>query len=165
METTPIQTFQTRNGIAKEPALTIEHLYKQFGTNKVLDDFNLTVYKEENVVVLGKSGSGKSVLIKCIVGLLKPDKGNIYVFGENITKIEYEELDRVRSKIGFLFQSNALYDSMTVRENLEFPLRRHWIQVSQDEVNNLVTEALEDVGLHGRHGHHRYRGAGLRFLE
>src|SRR5690606_698709 len=98
METTSIQNVQTRKGIAKQPALIIEHLYKQFGTNKVLDDFNLTVYKEENVVVLGKSGSGKSVLIKCIIGLLKPDKGNIYVFGENIINLTHEQLDRARSK-------------------------------------------------------------------
>ena len=82
------------------------------------------------MVVLGKSGSGKSVLIKCIIGLLKPDKGSIEMFGKNIPGMDDEELDKVRAKVGFLFQSNALYDSMTVRENLEFPLRRHWIQVS-----------------------------------
>jgi len=127
--------------------LEIRHLYKSFGNNHVLLDFNLEIKKGESVVVLGKSGSGKSVLIKCIIGLLKPDKGSIEMFGENIPDIKDEELDKIRAKVGFLFQSNALYDSMTVRENLEFPLRRHWIQVSQDEVNTMVKEALEDVGL------------------
>ena len=127
--------------------LMIRNLYKSFGNNHVLVDFNLELIKGESVVVLGKSGSGKSVLIKCIIGLLKPDTGSIEMFGKNIPGMEDEELDKVRAKVGFLFQSNALYDSMTVRENLEFPLRRHWIQVSQDEVKAMVMEALEDVGL------------------
>jgi len=127
--------------------LMIRNLYKSFGNNHVLVDFNLELIKGESVVVLGKSGSGKSVLIKCIIGLLKPDKGSIEMFGKNIPGMDDEELDKVRAKVGFLFQSNALYDSMTVRENLEFPLRRHWIQVSQDEVKAMVMEALEDVGL------------------
>ena len=130
-----------------EQVLVIHNLYKSFGNNHVLVDFNLELKKGESVVVLGKSGSGKSVLIKCIIGLLKPDTGSIEMFGKNIPGMEDEELDKVRAKVGFLFQSNALYDSMTVRENLEFPLRRHWIQVSQDEVKAMVMEALEDVGL------------------
>jgi len=130
-----------------EPIIVIEHLCKKFGSNVVLNDFNLTVYKEENVVILGKSGSGKSVLIKCIIGLLKPDSGNLMVFGENVPQLSHDELDRIRSKMGFLFQGNALYDSMTVRENLEFPLRRHWIDFSQKEVDALVLEALDNVGL------------------
>jgi phospholipid/cholesterol/gamma-HCH transport system ATP-binding protein len=127
--------------------ITIEHLYKKFGENVVLNDFSLTVKKQENVVVLGKSGAGKSVLIKCIIGLLKPDNGNIFVFGDNIPKLSHLELDRARSKMGFLFQGNAMYDSMTVRENLEFPLRRHWIKISQKEVDAMVMEALENVNL------------------
>ena len=130
-----------------EQVLVIHNLYKSFGNNHVLVDFNLDLIKGESVVVLGKSGSGKSVLIKCIIGLLKPDRGSIEMFGKNIPGMDDEELDKVRAKVGFLFQSNALYDSMTVRENLEFPLRRHWIQVSQDEVKAMVTEALEDVDL------------------
>ena len=130
-----------------EQVLVIHNLYKSFGNNHVLVDFNLDLIKGESVVVLGKSGSGKSVLIKCIIGLLKPDRGSIEIFGKNIPGMDDEELDKVRAKVGFLFQSNALYDSMTVRENLEFPLRRHWIQVSQDEVKAMVTEALEDVDL------------------
>lgn len=130
-----------------ETVLVIRHLYKSFGSNHVLLDFNLEISKGETVVVLGKSGSGKSVLIKCIIGLLKPDKGSIELFGQNISELKNEELDKLRAKAGFLFQSNALYDSMTVRENLEFPLRRHWIQVSQEKIDSMVFEALSDVGL------------------
>lgn len=127
--------------------MSIRNLYKSFGENKVLIDFNLTLNAGENVVVLGKSGSGKSVLIKCIIGLLRPDKGSIEVLGKNVLELDHDEMDKVRAKVGFLFQSNALYDSMTVRENLEFPLRRHWIKVSQQEVDQLVKDALDDVGL------------------
>lgn len=129
------------------PVMSICHLYKSFEDNHVLTDFNLELFKGENIVVLGKSGSGKSVLIKCIIGLLRGDEGTINVFGENIPDLNDEELDKIRTKIGFLFQSNALYDSMTVRQNLEFPLRRHWIKVSQQEVDTMVTNALNDVGL------------------
>lgn len=130
-----------------EEVISVRNLYKSFGENKVLIDFNLTLYSGENVVVLGKSGSGKSVLIKCIIGLLKPDKGNIEVLRKNVLDLNHDELDKVRAKVGFLFQSNALYDSMTVRENLEFPLRRHWIKMSQQEADQLVKDALDDVGL------------------
>ncbi len=135
------------DALVGEPVLNIEHLYKSFGANKVLADFNLEIAKGENVVVLGKSGSGKSVLIKCIIGLLTPDSGSIRMFGTNIPDIKNDVLDKIRAKVGFLFQSNALYDSMTVRENLEFPLRRHWISVTQNEVNDMVQQALEEVGL------------------
>lgn len=131
----------------REPVIKIEHLCKAFGNNVVLDDFNLTLNRGENLVVLGKSGSGKSVLIKCIIGLMRPDSGRIEVFGQNVPDLSYSELDQMRAKVGFLFQSNALYDSMTVRENLEFPLRRHWLQIEQKEVDSLVREVLESVGL------------------
>jgi phospholipid/cholesterol/gamma-HCH transport system ATP-binding protein len=130
-----------------ENILVIKHLYKAFGANKVLIDFNLELKKGESIVVLGKSGSGKSVLIKCIIGLLHPDRGTISMFGKNIPSLNEEELDKIRAKVGFLFQSNALYDSMTVRENLEFPLRRHWMEVAQTEVDEMVMKALDDVGL------------------
>jgi phospholipid/cholesterol/gamma-HCH transport system ATP-binding protein len=141
------QTTIQEKSHEKETVVTIRQLDKSFGKNHVLKDFELTLYKGENVVVLGKSGSGKSVLIKCIIGLLEPDRGNIEVLGKSITELDNEGLDKIRAKVGFLFQSNALYDSMTVRENLEFPLRRHWIRVTQEEVNTMVEEALEDVGL------------------
>lgn len=130
-----------------EEVLLVRNLHKSFGENKVLIDFNLTLHTGENVVVLGKSGSGKSVLIKCIIGLMRPEEGRIEVFGKNVLELNHDELDHIRSKVGFLFQSNALYDSMTVRENLEFPLRRRWIKVSQQEVDNLVKETLENVEL------------------
>lgn len=129
------------------PVMAVRHLYKSFGANKVLADFNLELQKGENVVVLGKSGSGKSVLIKCIIGLMKPDSGTIEMFGRNVPQLSRDELDKIRVRTGFLFQSNALYDSMTVRENLEFPLRRHSIKIQQQKVDELVLEALEDVGL------------------
>lgn len=127
--------------------LEIKDLCKSFGDRNILVNFNLKLTKGESVVVLGKSGSGKSVLIKCIIGLLKPESGSIHIFGKNIPDLNHDELDQIRAKVGFLFQSNALYDSMTVRENLEFPLRRHWIEVSQSEVDQMVEDALEDVGL------------------
>jgi phospholipid/cholesterol/gamma-HCH transport system ATP-binding protein len=107
----------------------------------------MNLIKGQNLAVLGKSGSGKSVLIKCIIGLMDPDEGTINVLGSNIPDLNREELDKIRVKVGFLFQSNALYDSMTVRENLEFPLRRHWIEKEKRNVNELVMEALENVGL------------------
>jgi phospholipid/cholesterol/gamma-HCH transport system ATP-binding protein len=129
------------------PIVSVRHVYKSFGENHVLVDFNLDLQRGESVVVLGKSGSGKSVLIKCIIGLMRPDDGEIRVMGKEITGLKENELDKIRARVGFLFQSNALYDSMTVRENLEFPLRRHWINMSKNEVDNLLQEALEDVGL------------------
>ncbi len=127
--------------------LEISNLKKSFGEINVLDGFNLTLHKGENIVVLGKSGSGKSVLIKCLVGLLKPDSGKIKIFNKDINNQSAIELDKIRSKIGFLFQSNALYDSMTVKENLEFPLRRHWIKINQLEIDKMILQALYDVGL------------------
>jgi phospholipid/cholesterol/gamma-HCH transport system ATP-binding protein len=130
-----------------EPVIVVENLYKQFGPHHVLNNFNMVVRKEENVVVLGRSGTGKSVLIKCIIGLLQPDSGRVQVFDKNIPDLDHTELDRIRARVGFLFQSNALYDSMTVRKNLEFPLRRHWIDISQQETDSLVMEALDNVGL------------------
>lgn len=142
-----VQTISTPTNKIPEKVLSVKNLKKAFGTNVVLKDFNLELHEGENVVVLGKSGSGKSVLIKCIIGLLEPDEGIVEVLGQNVTDLSLDELDRLRANIGFLFQSNALYDSMTVRENLEFPLRRHWMQVTQQEVNKMVTEALENVHL------------------
>lgn len=129
------------------PVLAVKNLHKKFGSNIVLNDFSLDLFKGQNIVVLGKSGSGKSVLIKCIIGLLKPDSGQINVYGKNIPDLNEYELDKIRAKVGFLFQSNALYDSMTVRENLEFPLRRQWIDFKLEEVNKMVLQALNDVGL------------------
>jgi phospholipid/cholesterol/gamma-HCH transport system ATP-binding protein len=144
--TAPISTEQIPV-ITTEKVIRLIGVKKSFGQNRVLDGFNLDLHKGENIVVLGKSGSGKSVLIKCIIGLLRPDEGQILVFGQPVTDLAHDELDQLRAKVGFLFQSNALYDSMTVRENLEFPMRRHWIKISQQEANDMVMEALENVGL------------------
>jgi phospholipid/cholesterol/gamma-HCH transport system ATP-binding protein len=129
------------------PIVTVDHLSLAFGENQVLSDFSLSVDKGENVVVLGKSGSGKSVLIKCIVRLMDADEGKITVLGEDICALQRGELDQLRRRIGFLFQSDALYDSMTVRENLLFPLRTDDEQKSEEEKEELVMEALRNVGL------------------
>jgi phospholipid/cholesterol/gamma-HCH transport system ATP-binding protein len=130
-----------------EPVIQITNLKKSFGENHVLNNFNLDLKQGENLVVLGKSGSGKSVLIKCIIGLLKSDSGSIKVFDSEITKLSHDDLDKMRVKVGFLFQSNALYDSMTVRQNLEFPLRRHSIKTTKESMSDLVKEALTNVDL------------------
>ncbi|MBL7936628.1 MAG: ATP-binding cassette domain-containing protein [Bacteroidia bacterium] len=139
----------TPNSNAPEEVIKINDLHKAFGDNKVINGFNFNLKRGENAVVLGKSGSGKSVLIKLIIGLMKPDQGSIEVLGDKVETLSTSELDKMRVKVGFLFQSNALYDSMTIRENLEFPLRRHWIKKStnKNEVDNLVMEALTNVGL------------------
>lgn len=127
--------------------ISIHELYKSFGNNHVLRGIDLDVYQGENVVVLGRSGTGKSVLIKMIVGLLKPDKGSVNVLGENVARVSYPELEQLRLRIGFSFQSSALYDSMTVRENLEFPLLRNSKHLTPEQVTQAVENALEAVGL------------------
>lgn len=132
----------------KKVMIHIKDLNKTFGDNEVLKNFNMTLFQDENLVVMGKSGSGKSVMIKCLVGLIKPDSGSIEVMGKDISTIDQQTLDELRSDIGFLFQGSALYDSMTVRENLEFPLRRHKEKLGKvKDTEPLVLEALENVGL------------------
>jgi phospholipid/cholesterol/gamma-HCH transport system ATP-binding protein len=128
--------------------IDVQHIHKSFGSNHVLRDFSLTLSPAENLAILGKSGSGKSVLIKCIINLVSVDQGSIRVLNENIEELNADELDQLRARVGFLFQSNALYDSMTVRENLEFPLRRHWNKAQREAgAEKAVMEALTDVGL------------------
>ncbi|WP_431245169.1 ABC transporter ATP-binding protein [Flavobacterium sp. P21] len=130
------------------PIIEIKNLHKNFGgENAVLKGVNLSVNKGEDLVILGRSGSGKSVTIKCIVGLIEPDQGEIKVFDENVLNLSKTELNKIRVKIGFLFQSAALYDSMSVRENLAFTLRAHKRDLTPEEVENEVMEALENVGL------------------
>lgn len=132
----------------KEQVVVIENVNKSFGDNHVLRDFSMSVRAGETLVILGKSGSGKSVLIKCIIKLIDADSGKITVLGKDIDELEQDELDILRADIGFLFQSNALYDSMTVKENLLFPLRRHWSKEEREErAEAAILEALEDVGL------------------
>jgi phospholipid/cholesterol/gamma-HCH transport system ATP-binding protein len=130
------------------PVISVNNLFKSFGENHVLRNFSLTLGHAENLAILGRSGSGKSVLIKCIINLIEADDGRIVVLDQNISDLTKDELDQLRAKVGFLFQSNALYDSMTVRENLEFPLRVHWEKSRREaESESAVLEALSDVGL------------------
>jgi phospholipid/cholesterol/gamma-HCH transport system ATP-binding protein len=131
----------------KEAIIVIKGLKKSFGKKNVLKDISLEVDRGENVVVLGRSGEGKSVTIECIVGLLTPDAGSIKVFGDEVTDMNDNQLKELRMKIGFLFQSGALFDSMTVRENLEFPLTRVLKMKDQHEIDERVNEVLEGVGL------------------
>ncbi|MGC4039489.1 MAG: ATP-binding cassette domain-containing protein [Flavobacterium sp.] len=131
----------------KKAVIRVDNAKKQFGSLEVLKDVSLELYEGENLVVLGKSGTGKSVLIKCIVRLLEADSGKITVLDEEINNLKAKELDKVREKIGFLFQSGALYDSMTVRQNLAFPLKRIKKGLKKDEINKKIVEALENVGL------------------
>jgi phospholipid/cholesterol/gamma-HCH transport system ATP-binding protein len=127
--------------------IVIRDLHKSFGPNHVLRGIDLDIYQGENVVVLGRSGTGKSVLIKIIAGLLKPDKGSVNVLGNEVATINFRQLEQLRLRIGFSFQSSALYDSMTVRENLEFPLLRNSKHLSVAQVTQAVEKALEAVGL------------------
>ncbi|MGB5556353.1 MAG: ATP-binding cassette domain-containing protein [Flavobacteriaceae bacterium] len=139
---------QVKPSDQKKVVIDLRNLRKSFGDNHVLNGFNMKLYEGENLVVMGKSGSGKSVMIKCLVGLMQPDSGYIEVLGKEIKTLDRQTLDVLRSDIGFLFQGSALYDSMTVRENLEFPLRRHKEKLGNtDDTEPLVLEVLENVGL------------------
>ncbi|RYU89333.1 ATP-binding cassette domain-containing protein [Mucilaginibacter terrigena] len=147
METETKHTEEVKRHDKNEVVVDIDHISKSFGTKQVLTDINLQLKRGENVVVLGKSGQGKSVTIQCIVGLLTPDKGKVTVFGDDVAEMNDEELKELRTKVGFLFQSGALYDSMTVRDNLEFPLTRILKITDQAELDKRVEEALDGVGL------------------
>ena len=129
----------------KNIMLKISGLKKRFGDNVVLKGFNMFLEEGENLVIMGKSGSGKSVMIKCLMGLMQPDSGSIEIMDKDVLQLEHAEFDLLRKKIGFLFQGSALYDSMTVKENLEFPLRKQ--NMPRKEKDVLVNEALESVGL------------------
>lgn len=133
--------------IEKEIVISIRGLYKSFGETQVLKGINLDVFKGENFVVLGRSGSGKSVLIKIIAGLLKSDKGIVNVLGLQVDKLDQKELQALRLRMGFIFQSSALYDSMTIRENLEFSMIRNFKNLSSKEINIAAEEVLDAVGL------------------
>lgn len=147
MKTEEINMENTTENFTGDSVIEINNLKKSFGKQEVLKDVNLQLKSGENLVVLGKSGTGKSVLIKLIVGLLPTDSGEINVFGQNVLKIDKSKLADIRKKIGFLFQSGALYDSMTVKQNLEFPLRRIKKDLNEKEINEKVLEVLENVGL------------------
>ena len=148
MITQEIHNPTFKSDSAMSPIIEINGLHKSFGIgNDILKGVSLTVAKGENLVVLGKSGSGKSVTIKCLVGLVTADAGEIKVFDTDITSLNYKQLNEIRLRIGFLFQNAALYDSMTVRENLAFPLSRHSKKLSTTEINDAILETLESVGL------------------
>lgn len=147
MKTTTYPTRQIDQKDSAEVMASIRDLKKSFGDLDVLKGVNLDLYKTENLVILGRSGTGKSVLIKCMVGLMKPDSGTINVLGKDVFSLDPKGLNDLRLQIGFSFQGSALYDSMTVRENLEFPLRRNLGITRRDELEEMVVNALEDVGL------------------
>ena len=130
-----------------KPIVAITNLYKSFGDNEVLKGINITVQNGENLVILGRSGSGKSVTIKCLVGLVKADKGEIKIFDEEITTLNNDKLNEIRTSIGFMFQNGALYDSMSVRQNLRFTLKHHTENLEESDIESKITEALESVGL------------------
>lgn len=130
-----------------EKVIEINNLKKSFGNNTILKGVNLELNRGENIAILGESGTGKSVLTKCIVGLIKADSGTIKVLENYVNELYGNDLDEMRKSIGYLFQGGALYDSMTVRQNLEFPVRRTQISKNKSEIKDLVEEALESVGL------------------
>lgn len=138
------QREQTKN---REAVVTIRDLYKAFGENEVLRGVDLDLFQGENLVVLGRSGTGKSVLIKIIAGLLKPGSGTVHVLGKDITALNEKSLNELRLQLGFSFQNSALYDSMSVKENLLFPLNRHRRQLSRAEAVKAVDNVLDAVGL------------------
>jgi len=146
-ENTTYIMAETDNKQNSNVIVKMEHLKKSFGNNYVLRDINLVINKGENLAILGQSGTGKSVLIKCIVGLIEIDDGKLFIFGQNISELKDKALIEIQKKIGFLFQSGALYDSMTVRENLEFPLRKQLRSISKEKMELMVKEALHNVGL------------------
>src|SRR5258706_15260538 len=130
-----------------QPVISLRGVEKSFGRIPVLKGVDLDVYKGENVVILGRSGSGKSVLIRIIAGLLKPDQGSVNVLGKDIASLDTRELQALRSRIGFSFQSSALYDGMNVKDNLEFPLVRNKRHLSRQQIDEAIAQVLDDVGL------------------
>jgi len=131
----------------EEPIISVRDLHKAFGDNQVLKGISLTVSKGEDLVLLGRSGSGKSITIKCLVGLLQADKGEMKLFGTDVAGLDYKGLNKLRLRIGFMFQSGALYDSMSVRQNLAFTLKHHTQHLTEEEVTAQIIEALDNVGL------------------
>lgn len=147
MQTKENITIIDRKPTAGEIVIEFKNVYKSYGDNKVLNGIDFSVDKGENLVILGKSGSGKSVTVKCLVGLTKVDAGEIFVFGKDLTKMDEDGLNSIRMKIGFLFQSAALYDSMTVRQNLIFTLQHHNKKLTDAQMEPHVMDALKNVGL------------------
>jgi phospholipid/cholesterol/gamma-HCH transport system ATP-binding protein len=147
IEVKPYSSSTSKTNGKRESVVRIRDLKKSFNDRTVLSKVNLDLYKGENLVILGRSGTGKSVLIKCMVGLIKPDAGEINILGYDVASLDPQQLNELRRMIGFSFQGSALYDSMSVRENLEFPLKRNLKMFDTRKLNDLVTEALDNVGL------------------
>ena len=139
--------IENKANTTTEEVVKADHLKKAFDGHEVLKGISFSLHRKENMVVLGKSGSGKSVLIKSLVGLIIPDDGSLQVLGKELIGIDKEDMTALRRKVGYLFQGGALYDSMTVKENMEFPLQRQVEKIPQAEIDELVEEALENVGL------------------
>ncbi|MBA4406389.1 ABC transporter ATP-binding protein [bacterium] len=133
--------------MANNLIVEVKNLTKRFDEHLVLENVSIEVHRAENLIVFGKSGSGKSVLLKCIIGLMKPDAGNIFINNQNVLELSLTQLNKVRKDIGFLFQGAALYDSMTVRENLSFPLKRHFEEMTPSQIDEKVKYTLELVSL------------------
>lgn len=146
----------TQNITQQEEVIDVKHLEKSFFLQPVLKNIRFTIRKGENVAIIGKSGSGKSVLIKCLIRLLEPDEGEFLIFNKDMMQLQGDELDRTRTRIGFIFQGAALYDSMTVKENLEFPFQRNPFlpPTPPDQSLKRVQETLASVGMEGTE--HKY---------
>ncbi len=148
----PIRTAIEPRGAAKDggaPAIAVDDLHKSFGSQKVLNGINLTVGRGETLAVLGRSGTGKSVLLRLVIGLEKPDSGSIHIHGRDITGLGLDQLGEIRMKMGFLFQHTALYDSLTVEQNVAFPLLHHKKEMSKSERGDRVRHLLAEVGMEG----------------
>jgi phospholipid/cholesterol/gamma-HCH transport system ATP-binding protein len=148
----PIQTALKPVEAAKDgsaPAIAVEDLHKSFGSQKVLNGISLTVARGETLAVLGRSGTGKSVLLRLIIGLEKPDSGSVFIHGRDIIGLDLDQLGEIRTKMGFLFQHAALYDSLTVEQNVAFPLEHHEKEMSKSERSDRVTQLLTEVGMEG----------------
>ena len=131
------------------PAVVVERVHKSFGSQRVLNGISLTVSRGETLAVLGRSGTGKSVLLRLIIGLQKPDSGSVRIHGQDITGLDLDQLGGIRKKMGFLFQHAALYDSLTVAQNVAFPLQHHRKEMAKCEQDDLVKELLAEVGMEG----------------
>ena len=136
--------------MTETPAIRLDHVTKAFGTLTVLDDVSLDIPSGQSLIILGRSGTGKSVTLKCIVGLLKPDQGRVLVEGQDVTALSGPALGKIRLRLGFLFQNAALFDSISVGENVAFPLRRH-TDGSEEQIQTRVKTLLEQVGLERDH--------------
>jgi len=133
------------------PVIAVDDLYKSFGSQRVLNGISLAVKRGETMAVLGRSGTGKSVLLRIIIGLEKPDSGSVRIHGQDIAGLALDQLSEVRKKMGFLFQHAALYDSLTVQQNVAFPLQHHRKQMSKSEQRDRVNELLTEVGMESAH--------------